>query len=79
MAEVDLPHIVALPEVCGARYRPTSLIKLTMIACVVLQYYSYSSGSSSANKNATPKFKEFQANYLLVFMLAMFSGWLPGL
>ena len=48
------------------------------IACVALQYYSYSSGSSSANKNATPKFKEFQANYLLVFMLAMFSDWLQG-
>lgn len=60
----------------GSRYWGSFAI-LT-IACVALQYYSYSRGSSSANKNATPKFKEFQANYLLVFMLAMFSDWLQG-
>ncbi len=50
--------------------------------CVILQVVSrYSSGSSNngSTKSAAPAaFFSFQTNYLIVFLLAMFSDWLQG-
>lgn len=56
---------------------------LCSIACVVLQIASRSSSGSSAakegNKTAkSGKFLMFQMNYLIIFLLAMFSDWLQG-
>ena len=55
------------------------------IACVVLQLISRSaSAPSSSNNNKdtkqqkSGKFLAFQMNYLLIFLLAMFSDWLQG-
>lgn len=54
------------------------------IACVLLQIASRSgvgsnsSGTSPAKVQKSGKFVAFQMNYLLVFLLAMFSDWLQG-
>lgn len=47
--------------------------------CVALQLYSRSIAKSSSSSVATnARFSTFQFNYLLVFLLAMFSDWLQG-
>lgn len=51
------------------------------IACVVLQLISRGRSTSSTSKDVkqkSGKFLMFQMNYLLVFLLAMFSDWLQG-
>jgi len=53
------------------------------IACIVLQLASRGSSSSPSNgakdvKQKSGKFLMFQMNYLLIFLLAMFSDWLQG-
>ena len=51
---------------------------LCALACAVLQLLA---GSKKTGVSATPgntKFPTFQANYLFVFLLAMFSDWLQG-
>ena len=56
------------------------------IACVILHFYSSSSSSRQtkaaiSTTNGTSlnqKFSSFQTNYLIVFLLAMFSDWLQG-
>ena len=52
------------------------------IICAALQLYSRTksstSKSSSTSTNTNAKFSSFQTNYLIVFMLAMFSDWLQG-
>jgi MFS family permease len=55
------------------------------IACVVLQLISRNSSSSSSSsssgkdiKQKSGKFLMFQMNYLIIFLLAMFSDWLQG-
>lgn len=44
--------------------------------CIALQMYSKNSSSSKSSTNT--RFTEFQRNYLLIFLLAMFSDWLQG-
>ncbi len=48
--------------------------------CVALQIYSRSGSKSPSETNATSngRFQSFQTNYLIVFLLAMFSDWLQG-
>lgn len=47
--------------------------------CAFLQYYARNQTSSGGAANAsTNRFLLFQRNYLLVFLLAMFSDWLQG-
>jgi MFS transporter, MFS domain-containing protein family, molybdate-anion transporter len=50
------------------------------IICAALQLYSRSksTGSKSTSTVSNAKFNSFQTNYLIVFMLAMFSDWLQG-
>lgn len=52
------------------------------ILCVALQFYGRnqtSKGSSNALANPNnSRFSTFQTNYLIVFLLAMFSDWLQG-
>ena len=52
------------------------------LLCVALQLYSRTGATSSkfasSNTNLTARFSSFQTNYLIVFMLAMFSDWLQG-
>lgn len=50
------------------------------ILCFLLQIASRSGKSSSATKSTViPEgFSKFQANYLFIFLLAMFSDWLQG-
>jgi hypothetical protein len=46
------------------------------LLCVILQYYSRNRTSDKTVVNA--RFASFQKNYLVVFLLAMFSDWLQG-
>ena len=49
------------------------------IACVVLQLVSRSRSTNSKDvKQKSGKFLMFQMNYLIIFLLAMFSDWLQG-
>ena len=50
------------------------------LLCIALQIYNRSqSKSSSSGNNATNfRFNSFQTNYLIIFLLAMFSDWLQG-
>ena len=58
------------------------------VLCIILQLYSRNSTSSSSSSASSTKsngttalnarFSAFQTNYLIVFMLAMFSDWLQG-
>jgi MFS transporter, MFS domain-containing protein family, molybdate-anion transporter len=47
--------------------------------CLALQLYSSQMGKAAATQTPTnARFTAFQRNYLIVFMLAMFSDWLQG-
>ena len=46
------------------------------ILCVALQWYSRSNKTTATPSN--PRFEAFQKNYLIIFLLAMFSDWLQG-
>lgn len=52
------------------------------ILCIALQLYSRKQNTSSKSSPSSPsgngRFNSFQTNYLIVFMLAMFSDWLQG-
>ena len=51
------------------------------ILCIGLQMTSRASGTSpkmTSNATLYTKFRSFQTNYLVIFMLAMFSDWLQG-
>jgi MFS family permease len=52
------------------------------VLCIGLQLYSHnkdsSKKSSSGSSVSNARFGSFQTNYLIVFMLAMFSDWLQG-
>lgn len=52
---------------------------LVSLLCLVLQYVSRSNKSkATVAAAANSRFQTFQYNYLLVFLLAMFSDWLQG-
>jgi MFS transporter, MFS domain-containing protein family, molybdate-anion transporter len=48
------------------------------ILCVLLQVLSRNSSPKGGTGNKSPQFASFQFNYLIVFLLAMFSDWLQG-
>jgi Na+/melibiose symporter-like transporter len=50
------------------------------LLCLVFQLYGRSkdTNNSSSDKVTSTRFKTFQFNYLVVFLLAMFSDWLQG-
>lgn len=72
----------------GTRYWGSFLIAAAL--CIVLQIIARATSSSNSSANTangglnstaaatTARFTTFQANYLAVFLLAMFSDWLQG-
>lgn len=52
------------------------------LLCVALQLYGRTQGQAAKSMSSTvttnSRFSSFQTNYLIVFMLAMFSDWLQG-
>jgi len=51
---------------------------LCTLLCLALQLYGRNSSAASAKQANNARFTAFQTNYLVVFMLAMFSDWLQG-
>ena len=48
------------------------------LLCVVFQVLGRNQSSSKVSSATPAKFYQFQTNYLLVFVLAMFADWLQG-
>ena len=66
----------------------TSFI-ITSLFCTILQLYSRNTSKNAYNSNLVKfemdtqllnneKFGEFQTNYLIAYLLAMFADWLQG-
>ncbi|RYD69104.1 MAG: MFS transporter, partial [Verrucomicrobiaceae bacterium] len=51
---------------------------ITALLCFVLQMVARSPAKSSASVTTNARFSSFQFNYILVYLLAMFSDWLQG-
>jgi len=48
------------------------------LLCIVLQFVTRASKSKTTLSSSNVRFQGFQINYLIVFLLAMFSDWLQG-
>lgn len=70
---VIFAHIMSLEQ----RYWGSFII--CGLLCLALQVFGYFQGKSkTVGSSSNTRFQSFQRNYLLVFMLAMFSDWLQG-
>jgi len=83
MATVAAADIIVTPtDNSGLVTRYYGSFALCSILCVALQLYSRTQGTSSkasaSSSSGNTRFNSFQTNYLIVFMLAMFSDWLQG-
>lgn len=66
-----------MSELAARYWGSFAVVTLICITFQAYQKYAQKDPNSAASK-ASPKFVSFQQNYLIIFLLAMFSDWLQG-